>query len=90
MKKIALNLMLALFILMVATSCSKEVLLEEEPPSSVTPDSKLIVRTVADAGNVQDPSDESKVSYPVCIYVFDEKDVCCKTAEIIFRSFCKH
>ena len=82
MKKIALNLMLALFILMVATSCSKEVLLEEAPPSSVAPDSKLIVRTVADAGNVQDPSDESKVSYPVCIYVFDKKGVCCKTAEI--------
>lgn len=81
MKNKMLTVMMATMATILVASCSKEIDIEADEGSGTTEEkanSTLIVKT----RSVSDGTEESTVSYPVQVYVFNNKGTCVATSSI--------
>ena len=76
-----LGLMPLLVVLMLCASCSKDVLFETEE-SDGGGNSTLVIKTRTNSSSGSNDAEESKVSYPVNVYVFDKDGKCVNVSTI--------
>lgn len=80
MKNTVVYIILFIAICLMTASCSKEVYFEEDGVQVAN--STLTIRTRADVNNTSETGEESLVSYPVNIYVFNSEGKCVETTTI--------